>query len=76
MSRHKIIVNPIADRGAGDRAAAKIEALLGGYGLDFDIERSRCPGAQPIWHERLLPMDATALPLWTAAGVRAAAGPD
>jgi hypothetical protein len=41
MTRHKIIVNSTAGRGAGDRAASQIEALLGRRALDFDLVRTR-----------------------------------
>jgi diacylglycerol kinase (ATP) len=43
MTRYKIIVNPIAGRGGGVRAAPQVEALLRGYGLDFDLVRTRQP---------------------------------
>ncbi len=55
MTRYKIVVNPIAGRGAGDRAAPKIEALLGGYGLDFDLVRTRQP-----WHAADIAREAVA----------------
>jgi diacylglycerol kinase (ATP) len=55
MSRHKIIVNPVAGRGAGDRATPQIEALLGEHGLDFDLARTRQP-----WHAAELAQEAVA----------------
>lgn len=53
MTRYKIIVNPIAGRGGGVRAAPQIEALLRGYGLDFDLVRTRRP-----WHAADLAREA------------------
>jgi diacylglycerol kinase (ATP) len=55
MTRYKIIVNPVAGRGSGDRAAPQIEALLGGQGLDFDLVRTRQP-----WHAAELAREAVA----------------
>jgi diacylglycerol kinase (ATP) len=55
MTRHKIIVNRIAGRGDGDRAAPQIEALLGGHGLDFDLVHTRQP-----WHAAELARGAVA----------------
>ena len=40
MSRYKIIVNPVAGRGAGERTISQIEQVLKGYGLDFDLVRT------------------------------------
>ena len=47
MSQHKfkIIVNPVAGRGAGDQSIPQIQRILGEYGLDFDIARTERP-----WH--------------------------
>jgi YegS/Rv2252/BmrU family lipid kinase len=55
MTRYKIIVNPVAGRGAGDRAAPQIEALLDGHGLEFDLVRTRQP-----WHAADLAREAVA----------------
>lgn len=45
MAAYKIIVNPVANRGGAEQAIPQIEALLGGYGLDFDLVRTEHP-----WH--------------------------
>jgi diacylglycerol kinase (ATP) len=45
MTRHKIIVNPVAGRGAGEKAIPHIEAALEGHGLDFSLVRTERP-----WH--------------------------
>jgi YegS/Rv2252/BmrU family lipid kinase len=45
MSKHKIIVNPVSGRGAGEQAIPVVENLLRGHGLDFDIVRTERP-----WH--------------------------
>jgi YegS/Rv2252/BmrU family lipid kinase len=55
MTRYKIIVNPIAGRGGGDRAVPQIEALLGKHGLNFDLVRTRQP-----WHAAELTREAVA----------------
>jgi YegS/Rv2252/BmrU family lipid kinase len=55
MNRYKIIVNPTAGRGAGDRAIPQIEALLREHGLDFDLVRTRQP-----WHASELAREAVA----------------
>jgi diacylglycerol kinase (ATP) len=44
MSRYKIIANPVAGRGAGDQAVPRVEHILSGYGLDFDVVRTERPG--------------------------------
>jgi diacylglycerol kinase (ATP) len=38
--RYKVIVNPIAGRGYGERSIPQIEALLTAHGLDFDLVRT------------------------------------
>jgi diacylglycerol kinase (ATP) len=53
MQRHKIIVNPVAGRGAGDRAVPQIECMLNEYRLDFDIVRTERP-----WHAAELAQEA------------------
>jgi diacylglycerol kinase (ATP) len=53
MHKHKIIVNPVAGRGAGDRAVPQIDLLLNEYGLDFDIVRTEHP-----WHAAELAQEA------------------
>jgi diacylglycerol kinase (ATP) len=53
MPKHKIIVNPVAGRGAGDRTIPQIDRLLSEYGLDFDIVRTERP-----WHAAELAQEA------------------
>lgn len=55
MPRYKIIVNPVAGRGAGERAISQIERVLSGYGLDFDLVRTERP-----WHAADLAQEAVA----------------
>ena len=45
MPKYKIIVNPIAGRGAGGEAIPQIERMLNVYSLDFDLVRTERP-----WH--------------------------
>ena len=45
MHRYRIIVNPIAGRGAGERAVPRIAQLLQGHNLDFDLVCTERP-----WH--------------------------
>lgn len=40
MTKHKIIVNPVSGRGAGEQAIPVVENLLRGHGLDFDLVRT------------------------------------
>ena len=40
---HKIIVNPISGRGAGQRALQEIRPMLGRYGLDCEISSTERP---------------------------------
>jgi len=54
MPKYKIIVNPIAGRGAGERATPRIERMLSEYGLDFDLVRTERP-----WHAAELSAEAT-----------------
>ena len=42
--RYKVIVNPIAGRGYGARATAKIEELLSAHNLDFDLASTHRAG--------------------------------
>jgi len=53
MPRYKIIVNPTAGRGAGEQAIPRIERMLSGYGLDFDLVRTERP-----WHAAELAQEA------------------
>nr|MBC7245227.1 diacylglycerol kinase family lipid kinase [Chloroflexota bacterium] len=55
MYQYKVIVNPIAGRGAGERAIPLIKQLLKGYGLDFDLIRTERP-----WHAAELAQQAVA----------------
>ena len=57
MTTYKIIVNPVAGRGTGERAIPQIEGVLSGYGLDFDLVRTEAP-----WHAADLAQEAVALP--------------
>jgi diacylglycerol kinase family enzyme len=53
MPRYKIIANPVAGRGAGDRAVPQVERILNGYGLDFDVVRT-----ERVWHAADLAQEA------------------
>jgi diacylglycerol kinase (ATP) len=53
--RYKIIVNPVAGRGGGERAIPQIERALSGYGLNFDLVRTERP-----WHAADLAQEAVA----------------
>ncbi len=55
MPRYKIIVNPVAGRGAGERAISQVKRVLKGYGLDFDLVRTERP-----WHAADLAQEAVA----------------
>jgi diacylglycerol kinase (ATP) len=55
MPRYKIIANPVAGRGAGERSVLQVERILSGYGLDFDIVRTERP-----WHAAELAQEAAA----------------
>ncbi len=55
MPRYKIIANPVAGRGAGERAISQIEQVLKEYGLDFDLVRTERP-----WHAADLAQEAVA----------------
>jgi diacylglycerol kinase (ATP) len=55
MTTYKIIVNPVAGRGAGERAIQQIEPLLSQLGLDFDLVRTERP-----WHAADLAQEAAA----------------
>ncbi|MFQ6101942.1 MAG: diacylglycerol/lipid kinase family protein [Anaerolineae bacterium] len=55
MPRYKIIANPIAGRGAGKQTIPRVERILGGYGLDFDVVRTERP-----WHAADLAQEAAA----------------
>jgi YegS/Rv2252/BmrU family lipid kinase len=53
MTTYKLIVNPVAGRGAGERAIPQIERMLSGHGLDFDLVRTEAP-----WHAADLAQEA------------------
>jgi YegS/Rv2252/BmrU family lipid kinase len=53
MSRYKVIANPVAGGGAGERAIPQIERLLTRHGLDFDVVRTQRP-----WHAAELAREA------------------
>ncbi len=55
MTTYKLIVNPTAGRGAGERAIPEIERMLSGHGLDFDLVRTEAP-----WHAADLAQQAVA----------------
>ena len=55
MTTYKIIVNPIAGRGDGERSIPQIESALSEYGLDFDLVRTERP-----WHAAELAKEAAA----------------
>jgi diacylglycerol kinase (ATP) len=53
MKTYKIIANPTAGGGAGERAIPQIERLLAKYSLDFDMVRTQRP-----WHAAELAREA------------------
>ena len=55
MTTYKIIVNPVAGRGTGERAIPQIEGVLSEHGLDFDLVRTEAP-----WHAADLAQEAVA----------------
>jgi diacylglycerol kinase (ATP) len=55
MTTYKLIVNPIAGRGTGERVIPQIERILGEYSLDFDLVRTEAP-----WHAADLAQEAVA----------------
>ena len=55
MTRHKIIVNPISGRGAGEKSIPLIEQVLRGDDMDFDLVCTECP-----WHAAELAQQACA----------------
>jgi diacylglycerol kinase (ATP) len=56
MPKYRIIANPVAGRGAGDRSVPQVERILSGYGLDFDLVRTERP-----WHAADLAQEAAAM---------------
>lgn len=55
MIHHRIIVNPAANRGGGERAIPAIEALLSQNRIDYDLVRTERP-----WHAAELAEEAAA----------------
>ena len=55
MAQYQIIVNPVANRGGGERAIPAITSLLEQHGLAFDLVRTRQP-----WHAAELAQEAVA----------------
>ena len=55
MTRHKVIVNPISGRGAGERSIPLIEQQLRTYGLEYELVRTERP-----WHAAELAQTAAA----------------
>ena len=53
MRKYKIIANPVAGGGAGERAIPQIKRLLTKHGLDFDVVRTQRP-----WHAAELAREA------------------
>jgi diacylglycerol kinase (ATP) len=53
MGKYKVIANPTAGSGAGERAIPQIERLLTKYNLDADIVRTQRP-----WHAAALAREA------------------
>jgi diacylglycerol kinase (ATP) len=53
MRSYKIIANPTAGAGAGAQAIPRLERLLAGHGLDFDLARTTEP-----WHAADLAQEA------------------
>ncbi len=53
MSKTLLIVNPVAGRGAGERAIPQVQAMLSQEGLDFDLVRTERP-----WHAAQLAEEA------------------
>lgn len=55
MTKYKIIVNPIANRGGGERVIPEIRSRLSGHGLDYDLVLTERP-----WHAAELAQEAAA----------------
>lgn len=65
MNRHRVILNPVSGRGAGEQAAPGIEARLRELGLAYDLVRTERP-----WHAAELAEQAAreGVPVVVAAG--------
>jgi len=44
LSKHCVILNPVAGRGAGKKAIPEIESYLNSFGIDFDLLTTKEPG--------------------------------
>ena len=44
MSKYKVVINPAAGGGAGRKSGSRVEALLGGYGLECEFLLTDFPG--------------------------------
>ncbi|MBL7065229.1 MAG: YegS/Rv2252/BmrU family lipid kinase [Anaerolineae bacterium] len=55
MPKYRIIVNPVAGRGAGEESIPCIKRMLSTYNLDFDLVRTEQP-----WHAADLAQEAAA----------------
>jgi diacylglycerol kinase (ATP) len=64
MSKHKIIVNPIANRGGGEQAIPQLESLLRGHDLEYDLVRTERP-----WHAADLAQEAVSAGYGTVVAV-------
>ncbi len=64
MTKHKIIVNPIANRGGSERAIPQLESLLRGHGLEYDLVRTERP-----WQAADLAQEAVAAGYETVVAV-------
>jgi diacylglycerol kinase (ATP) len=64
MKEYKIIANPIAGGGAGERAIPQINTLLSTYGVDFDIVHTERP-----WHAAELAREAAVANYQVVVGV-------
>jgi diacylglycerol kinase (ATP) len=64
MTKHKIIVNPIANRGGSERAIPQLESLLRGHDLEYDLVRTERP-----WHAADLAQEAVAAGYETVVAV-------
>ena len=64
MTKHKIIVNPIANRGGSERAVPQLESLLRAHDLEYDLVRTERP-----WHAADLAQEAVAAGYETVVAV-------
>ncbi len=64
MSKHRVIVNPIANRGGGEQAIPQLESLLRGHDLEYDLVRTERP-----WHAADLAQEAVTVGYETVVAV-------